>query len=132
VTSPDWRLKARCRDRTTRFFTSDEGFAKAVCALCPVWHECLTSLPADEQGVRAGLNRTDRARLARLLQRAKAVGLSHDDNGRDVRRIVKAGLAVDRLAIVLQVEPAALEPLLVAPPPRRRVRAGISTLETSS
>ncbi|MFI8942682.1 WhiB family transcriptional regulator [Streptomyces syringium] len=77
MTTTNWRLQARCRDRDSKLFMpkiaakENCGKARAVCAACPVTDECLTAALQEERGltyhfratVRGGLTPRERADL---------------------------------------------------------------------
>ena len=72
--------------------------ARAICALCPVWQECLLHGLNEKLGRWGGLNRTGRARFRRLRQ-GLATDLRLLQNGVDVRDWAGNGLSLDRLGV---------------------------------
>lgn len=106
----DWHDVARCAGHYGLFFGSDESRAKAFCALCPVWADCLETGMAEEHGIWGGLNRAERARVRRL--RSRLVQDPGDGrNERDIRHLASRGLTVERLIAVLPVLPERLRSL---------------------
>ena len=77
MASQDWRARAACRNSDVELFfpASEEGAgpAKAVCATCPVRHDCLEWALATRQheGVWGGLTEAERRRLRRRRQAAE-------------------------------------------------------------
>jgi hypothetical protein len=113
-----WRDDARCA--TIRGFLSlTEAGQRAICQQCPVWLPCLNeALRGGETTIHGGLNRPELGRLQRLLTRY-AVDPSARANRADARRLVNAGLPVERAAVVLGVESEVMA-ALAQPVPRRR------------
>lgn len=63
----DWRHQAECRDEDPELFFPHPGdtvraeAAKAICARCPVWDECLTwATEQHEEGVWGGTTEDER------------------------------------------------------------------------
>jgi hypothetical protein len=81
----------------------DTRRAKAFCAGCPVWEECLAYGLEEDHGVWGGLNRAERARLRRLQQRL-AASPADPANSVDIRRLLSVGLAPERLSEVAGLE----------------------------
>ena len=75
VTS-DWQDDAACRGADTAVFfpvsEADAGAAQAICAECPVAHDCLEYAITTRQpdGVWGGLTPSERHRLVRRRQKA--------------------------------------------------------------
>ncbi|MEW2578402.1 WhiB family transcriptional regulator [Streptomyces syringium] len=79
MTTTNWRLQARCRDRDSKLFMPEIAAkdkcdrARAICAACPVTDECLAAALQEERGltyhfratVRGGLTPRERADLDR-------------------------------------------------------------------
>jgi hypothetical protein len=101
-----WQDRARCAGAGLELFFPDGGDtrrAKAFCAGCPVWGDCLAYGLEEDHGVWGGLNRAERARLRRLRQRL--VVAPHDPaNTADIRRLLAVGLAPERLSEVTALE----------------------------
>lgn len=115
-----WRGKARClAGSLAAFYAEDTRQAKAFCALCPVWQQCLEKGLEETHGVWGGLGRRERLRLGRLRARL-ATAPGDPQNAADVRRLVAAGLAPERLAVAAGIELEAITACLVAKPRRRR------------
>lgn len=102
----DWASSARCRGQGAElFFTDDDvsarGRARAFCACCPVWSQCLAEAldRRDREGMWGGLRTAERDRLRRLRQR---LGRAPRDpeNGAD-RRALERVMGPERLAWVL-------------------------------
>jgi WhiB family redox-sensing transcriptional regulator len=97
-----WQERARCAGAGLELFFPDGGDtrrAKAFCAGCPVWGECLTYGLEEDHGVWGGLNRAERARLRRLQHRL-VVAPADPANAVDIRRLLGVGLAPERLSEV--------------------------------
>jgi hypothetical protein len=95
-----WQDRASCaRVRPETFYPVEGGDtkrAKAYCAVCPVWRECLTYGLDEEHGIWGGLNAAERKRLQRLRRR---LATKPDDpaNAVDFRWLLTAGLSPARL-----------------------------------
>jgi hypothetical protein len=101
-----WQDKARCAGAGLELFFPDGGDtrrAKAFCAGCPVWGQCLAYGLDEDHGVWGGLNRAERARLRRLQQRL-AVAPADPANSVDIRRLLSVGLPPERLSEVAGLE----------------------------
>jgi WhiB family transcriptional regulator, redox-sensing transcriptional regulator len=101
-----WQDRARCAGVGLELFFPDGGDtrrAKAFCAGCPVWWECLAYGLEEDHGVWGGLNRAERARLRRLRQRL-AVAPADPANAVDIRRLLAVGMAPDRLSQLAGLE----------------------------
>jgi WhiB family redox-sensing transcriptional regulator len=95
-----WQEHARCAGAGLELFFPDGGDtrrAKAFCAGCPVWSECLAYGLEEDHGVWGGLNRAERARLRRLRHRL-VVAPADPANAVDIRRLLAVGLAPERLS----------------------------------
>jgi len=95
-----WQDRARCAGAGLELFFPDGGDtrrAKAFCAGCPVWGECLAYGLDEDHGVWGGLNRAERARLRRLRHRL-AVAPTDPANTVDIRRLLAVGMSPDRLS----------------------------------
>jgi WhiB family redox-sensing transcriptional regulator len=95
-----WQDRARCAGAGLELFFPDGGDtrrAKAFCAGCPVWGECLAYGLDEDHGVWGGLNRAERARLRRLRHRL-AVTPTDPANTVDIRRLLAVGMSPDRLS----------------------------------
>jgi WhiB family transcriptional regulator, redox-sensing transcriptional regulator len=79
----DWRHRAACRDEDPELFfpigttgpaAEQTAAAKAVCARCPVSHDCLTWAleTGQDAGVWGGLDEDERRALKRRAARARA------------------------------------------------------------
>jgi WhiB family redox-sensing transcriptional regulator len=102
MTGLGWQDRARCAGAGLELFFPDGGDtrrAKAFCAGCPVWGECLSYGLEEDHGVWGGLNRAERARLRRLQHRLR-VAPSDPANATDIRRLLSVGLAPERLSEV--------------------------------
>lgn len=101
-----WQDRARCAGAGLELFFPDGGDtrrAKAFCAGCKVWGDCLAYGLEEDHGVWGGLNRAERARLRRLRQRL--VVAPHDPaNTADIRRLLSVGLSPERLSEVADIE----------------------------
>lgn len=101
-----WQDRARCAGAGLELFFPDGGDtrrAKAFCAGCQVWGDCLAYGLEEDHGVWGGLNRAERARLRRLRQRLMVA--PHDPaNTADIRRLLAVGLAPERLSEVAGLE----------------------------
>jgi WhiB family transcriptional regulator, redox-sensing transcriptional regulator len=118
-----WQDRARCVGAGLDLFFpdgNDAHRAKAFCARCPVWAECLAYGFDEEHGVWGGLNRGERGRLRRLCAR---LVLAPDDpgNAKDIRLLVGAGVAPESLSVLTGVP--AEEIAEMAHPRRRRTAA---------
>ena len=89
----DWLLLAACKDAPAEVFFPEGGCRSRVvreavkhyCGRCPVWNECFENsfhankyfgdLPIDEEGIWAGLIKTDRKRYRNDPAKAKALVL---------------------------------------------------------
>jgi WhiB family transcriptional regulator, redox-sensing transcriptional regulator len=94
-----WQDRARCTGAGLELFFPDGGDtrrAKAFCAGCPVWGECLAYGLDEDHGVWGGLNRAERARLRRLRHRLM-VAPTDPANSVDIRRLLAVGMAPERL-----------------------------------
>jgi WhiB family redox-sensing transcriptional regulator len=114
-----WQDRARCAGAGLELFFPDGGDtrrAKAFCAGCQVWDQCLAYGLEEDHGVWGGLNRAERARLRRLRQRLEA-SPSDPANSVDIRRLLSVGLPPERLG-----EVAGLEVEVVIDRARRGVR----------
>jgi WhiB family redox-sensing transcriptional regulator len=101
-----WQERARCAGAGLEVFFPDGGDtrrAKAFCAGCPVWGQCLAYGLEEDHGVWGGLNRAERARLRRLQQRL-AVSPADPANSVDIRRLLSVGLPPERLSEVAGLE----------------------------
>jgi len=106
VSGLGWQDRARCSGQGLELFFPDGGDtrrAKAFCAGCPVWGECLSYGLDEDHGVWGGLNRAERARLRRLQQRLTAAP-ADPANSADIRRLLSVGLAPERLSEVAGLE----------------------------
>jgi hypothetical protein len=95
-----WQEHARCAGAGLELFFPDGGDtrrAKAFCAGCPVWSECLAYGLEEDHGVWGGLNRAERARLRRLRHRL-TVAPADPANSMDIRRLLAAGMTPERLS----------------------------------
>lgn len=106
----DWHSSARCRGQGSElFFTDDDAStrrrARAFCAGCPVWWECLTdALNGDErEGMWGGLRSGERNRLRRLRRRLKLV--PQDPANRVDIALLERVLPQERLELLLDIEP---------------------------
>jgi hypothetical protein len=101
-----WQDRARCAGAGLELFFPDGGDtrrAKAFCAGCKVWGDCLAYGLEEDHGVWGGLNRAERARLRRLRQRLTVA--PHDPaNTADIRRLLAVGLSPERLSEVAGLE----------------------------
>ena len=79
-----WRDEAACRERDTELFfplgssgesLSQAARAKALCAVCPVSHECLIFAVTTNQeyGVWGGLDEEERREVRRSWRRASRI-----------------------------------------------------------
>lgn len=101
-----WQERARCAGAGLELFFPDGGDtrrAKAFCAGCPVWAECLAYGLEEDHGVWGGLNRAERARLRRLRQRL-VVAPADPANAVDIRRLLAVGLTPERLSELAGLE----------------------------
>lgn len=97
-----WQDSARCAGAGLELFFPDGGDtrrAKAFCAGCPVWGDCLTYGIDEDHGVWGGLNRAERARLRRLRLRLET-NPADPSNAVDIRRLLAVGLSPERLSEV--------------------------------
>jgi hypothetical protein len=95
-----WQDRARCGGAGLELFFPDGGDtrrAKAFCAGCSAWGECLAYGLNEDHGVWGGLNRAERARLRRLCHRL-AVAPADPANSVDIRRLLAVGLSPERLS----------------------------------
>jgi WhiB family transcriptional regulator, redox-sensing transcriptional regulator len=95
-----WQDRARCAGAGLELFFPDGGDtrrAKAFCAGCQVWDQCLAYGLDEDHGVWGGLNRAERARLRRLRQRLQAAP-GDPANSVDIRRLISVGLPPERLS----------------------------------
>lgn len=98
-----WQDRARCAGAASEVFFPDGGDtrrAKAFCAGCRVWCECLLYGLYEDHGIWGGLNRAERARLRRLRERLSRAPTDRA-NGADIKRLVAVGLAPERLSTLL-------------------------------
>jgi WhiB family transcriptional regulator, redox-sensing transcriptional regulator len=101
-----WQERARCAGVGLELFFPDGGDtrrAKAFCAGCPVWWECLAYGLEEDHGVWGGLNRAERARLRRLRHRL-VVAPADPANAVDIRRLLAVGMAPERLSQLAGLE----------------------------
>lgn len=101
-----WQDRARCAGAGLELFFPDGGDtrrAKAFCAGCPVWGECLAYGLDEDHGVWGGLNRAERARLRRLRHRL-AVAPADPANSVDIRRLLAVGMSPERLSELAGLE----------------------------
>ena len=101
-----WQDRARCAGAGLELFFPDGGDtrrAKAFCAGCPVWGDCLAYGLEEDHGIWGGLNRAERARLRRLRQRL-IVAPADPANTVDIRRLLAVGLAPERLSEVTTLD----------------------------
>jgi WhiB family transcriptional regulator, redox-sensing transcriptional regulator len=106
-----WQDRARCAGTSSDVFFPEGGDnrrAKAFCAGCQVWSQCLTYGLNEDHGIWGGLNRSERARLRRLRQRLSTAP-THRANAVDIARLVSVGLAPERLS---QVSGLAVETII--------------------
>jgi hypothetical protein len=127
---PDaWQRRARCTQAGLDLFFpegADTRRAKACCAGCPVWAECLEFGLDEDDGVWAGLNRAERTRLRRLQHRI-AMAPDHEANVTDIRRLLAGGLAAERLAALVGRTPEQVVSMSrQAVTPRRHPRVELS------
>lgn len=117
-----WQDHARCvgADLDLFFPESNDKHAKAFCAGCPVWAECLAYGLYEDHGVWGGLNSVERGRLRRLRNRL-ARQPDDSDNARDARLLVSAGLAPERLSGLLDCPVETVVALSAVPRRRRNV-----------
>lgn len=123
VSGLGWQDQARCSGQGLDLFFPDGGDtrrAKAFCAGCPVWGECLQFGLDEDHGVWGGLNRAERARLRRLQQRLSA-SPADPANSADIRRLLSVGLAPERLSEVAGLE---VESIIARADTGRRRRGG--------
>ena len=95
-----WQDRARCAGAGSEVFFPEGGDtrrAKAFCAGCNVWSECLLYGLDEDHGVWGGLNRAERARLRRLRARLD-LAPTDSSNAVDIKRLVSVGLSVERLS----------------------------------
>lgn len=95
-----WQDRARCAGTGSEVFFPEGGDtrrAKAFCAGCKVWSQCLMFGLEEDHGVWGGLNRAERARLRRLRSRLD-VAPTDPTNAADVKRLVSVGLSSERLS----------------------------------
>lgn len=98
-----WQDRARCAGAGSEVFFPEGGDtrrAKAFCAGCKVWSDCLIYGLDEDHGVWGGLNRAERARLRRLQARLD-VAPTDPANAIDIKRLVAVGLAPEKLGSVL-------------------------------
>ncbi|MGH9213060.1 MAG: WhiB family transcriptional regulator [Acidimicrobiales bacterium] len=103
VTAPGWRNQALCAHVACDLFFAENAVAraKAVCALCPVWAECLAFGLHEGHGIWGGLTRSERARLRRLRSRLTDAP-ADPQNSEDLRRLALHSLwNVERLETAL-------------------------------
>jgi WhiB family transcriptional regulator, redox-sensing transcriptional regulator len=106
MSSLGWQDRARCAGAGLELFFPDGGDtrrAKAFCAGCPVWGECLAYGLDEDHGVWGGLNRAERARLRRLRHRL-AVAPADPANSVDIRRLLAVGMSPERLGELAGLE----------------------------
>jgi WhiB family transcriptional regulator, redox-sensing transcriptional regulator len=102
VASLGWQDRARCVGTSSDVFFPEGGDtrrAKAFCAGCQVWSECLLYGLDEDHGIWGGLNRAERARLRRLRHRLSTAP-THRANAVDIARLVSVGLIPERLSEV--------------------------------
>lgn len=95
-----WQDRARCAGAGSEVFFPEGGDtrrAKAFCAGCKVWSDCLIYGLEEDHGVWGGLNRAERARLRRLRNRLD-VAPTDPANAADIKRLVSVGLVPERLS----------------------------------
>ncbi|MGH9210917.1 MAG: WhiB family transcriptional regulator [Acidimicrobiales bacterium] len=111
MSSAGWQEQGLCRRVDGKFFfAEDSRYAKAVCALCPVWEPCLERGLGEPVGVWGGLDAGERARL-RVLRDRLASDPGDPQNAVDVRRLVRAGLSLERVSVASDM---ALDAVVVA------------------
>ncbi|WP_328739906.1 WhiB family transcriptional regulator [Streptomyces erythrochromogenes] len=104
--APDahWQQRAACVGRLLEF-ESSEAIARAMCGVCPVKGRCLDEAlleegavsPAYRDGVRGGLNPTERAALTGYRQHRKAATGGHIAGDIDeAERLLQAGELSDQ------------------------------------
>src|SRR3990170_4329007 len=101
-----WQDSARCAGAGLELFFPDGGDtrrAKAFCAGCPVWGECLAYGLDEDHGVWGGLNLAERARLRRLRHRL-AVAPADPSNSVNIRRLLAVGMSPERLGELAGLE----------------------------
>lgn len=102
VASLGWQDRARCVGTASEVFFPEGGDtrrAKAFCAGCPVWSECLLFGLNEDHGVWGGLNRAERTRLRRLRERLSTAPTDRA-NAADIKRLVSVGFDPARLSAV--------------------------------
>lgn len=72
----EWWERARCKGRGEVFYTDSPNAtqrARAFCAVCPVWLECLTDAleHSEKYGLWGGLRPIERRCLVRIYRRLK-------------------------------------------------------------
>lgn len=95
-----WQDRARCSGAGSEVFFPEGGDtrrAKAFCAGCQVWADCLLYGLDEDHGVWGGLNRAERARLRRFQHRLD-VAPTDPANAADIKRLVSVGLVPERLS----------------------------------
>lgn len=95
-----WQDRARCAGTGSEVFFPEGGDtrrAKAFCAGCRVWSQCLMFGLEEDHGVWGGLNRAERARLRRLRSRLD-IAPTDSANAADIKRLVSVGLSAERLS----------------------------------
>lgn len=104
-----WQDKARCRGQDAELFFADDDEstrrrARAFCANCPVWWECLAdALNREErEGMWGGLRPAERARLRRV-RRQLEVTPQDPANLADIR-LLECVLPEGRLGSLLVIE----------------------------
>lgn len=117
---PAWQDRARCLDGAGQLFVGeDTRHAKAFCALCPVWQPCLNTGLDEPAGIWGGLSHRERRRLRRLRTRI-VIAPADPQNAADVRSLVVAGLAPERVSVAAGIEMKTITACLEANRPRRR------------
>lgn len=99
VPVPEWTAGAECA-AVAGFHDLPDARKQARCARCPVWRDCLEYGLDEKTMTYGGLGRRARLRLQRLLQNGD-VDLTDPAIQSGVRYLVANGLAVDRLALLL-------------------------------
>jgi hypothetical protein len=106
-----WQDRARCAGTDNEVFFPDGGDtrrAKAFCAGCKVWSDCLLYGLEEDHGVWGGLNRAERARLRRLRARLD-LAPTDPNNAVDIKRLVSVGLSSERLSQLCGLAPETIE-----------------------
>lgn len=106
-----WQERARCAGTDNDVFFPDGGDArraKAFCAGCKVWSDCLLYGLEEDHGIWGGLNRAERARLRRLRARLD-LAPTDPNNAVDIKRLVSVGLSPERLSQLCGLAPETIE-----------------------